>query len=399
MGALETLPIDSSRRKAWIRGKTSRFLLIIIIVIFISNFMAFTSAQRIGRAGRTGRSRAGREMHNSTKRQFSRATRAASSDAPASITVPLDKTPDGFPSFIPREFVDEIIEPACLDVLRNMQMAQLEVEGLGTVKTAYVHAPYVGSSPSPPAFVLLHGFDSSMLEFRRFVNKLAPLGDVYAVDLAGWGFSDCGFAENADQVLGPQQKRDHLKKFIQGVVGRSVTLLGTSLGGSVAIDFASEYQNVHVDRLVLVDAQGFIDGIGPMSKAPRFLSVLGVQVLKSVGLRQMANKMAYYDKDRYATDDAMRIGRLHTHLDGWVDANVAFMSSGGYAVSNKLEGLDLPCLVAWGRNDEILSPDNADKFMDVLKDAQLVWIDECGHVPALEQPDKLVEAIEGFMNE
>ena len=327
---------------------------------------------------------------------------AAQSGLGAAVaTIPLERTADGFPAFIPKEFVDEIAEPACLDVLRSMQMAELEVEGLGIVKTAYVHAPYAGpaSDTAPPAFVLLHGFDSSMLEFRRFISKLAPLGDVYAVDLAGWGFTDCGFAENANQSLGPQQKREHLKSFIQNVVQRQVTLLGTSLGGSVAIDFASVYQGVHVDRLVLVDAQGFIDGIGPMSMAPRFLSVLGVQVLKSVGLRQMANKMAYYDKKRYATDDAMRIGRLHTHLDGWVDANVAFMKSGGYSVSDKMQGLELPCCVVWGRNDEILDPSNADKFMEVLGDARLVWIDECGHVPALEQPDQLVAAIAPFMNE
>ncbi len=329
-------------------------------------------------------------------------SRSPKSDLDAiAATLPLDRTADGFPAFIPKEYVDEIVEPACLDVLRSMQMVELEVAGLGSVKTAYVHASYTGPvrDTEPPAFVLLHGFDSSMLEFRRLISKLAPLGNVYAVDLAGWGFTDCGFAENANRCLGPQQKRDHLKAFIQNVVQRPVTLLGTSLGGSVAIDFASEFQNVHVNRLVLVDAQGFIDGIGPMSKAPRFLSVLGVQVLKSVGLRQMANKMAYYDKDRYATDDAMRIGRLHTHLDGWVDANVAFMQSGGYAVSDKMKGLDLPCCVVWGRNDEILDPSNAEKFMEVLGDALLVWIDECGHVPALEQPDQLVSAIASFMDE
>lgn len=39
--------------------------------------------------------------------------------------------------------------------------------------------------------------------------------------------------------------------------------------------------------------------------------------------------MAYHDKKRFATDDAMRIGRLHTHLPGWTDANVQFMRSGG----------------------------------------------------------------------
>ena len=312
---------------------------------------------------------------------------------------PVERDTDGYPSFIPRDYIDEIQEPAALDMLKKMQLAQLMVPGLGLVKTAYVFEPCVkekASSEDHPAFVLLHGFDSSMLEFRRFVSQLNRVGDVYVVDLAGWGFSDCGFGERSDITLGPQQKREHLQKFIEDVVGRPVTLLGTSLGGSVAIDFASEYQHEWVDRLVLVDAQGFIDGIGPMSSMPRFLSVLGVQVLKSVGLRQMANKMAYFDKERYATDDAMRIGRLHTHLDGWTDANVAFMQSGGYAVSTRLGDIDIPCLVVWGRNDEILDPSYADRFMQVLKNAELVWIENCGHVPALEQPLKLVEAIEEF---
>ena len=132
---------------------------------------------------------------------------------------------------------------------------------------------------------------------------------------------------------------------------------------------------------------------------PRFLSVLGVLVLKSIPLRSMANKMAYFDKERYATEDAMRIGRLHTHLPGWTDANVAFMQSGGYAVSTRLKDITLPSLVVWGRNDEILDPSYADKFMNVLPQAQMVWIDACGHVPALEQPDALVSAIDSFLNE
>jgi hypothetical protein len=43
---------------------------------------------------------------------------------------------------------------------------------------------------------------------------------------------------------------------------------------------------------------------------------VAVQVLKSVPLRSMANQMAYFDKEKFATEDAMRIGRLHTHLPG-----------------------------------------------------------------------------------
>jgi pimeloyl-ACP methyl ester carboxylesterase len=104
--------------------------------------------------------------------------------------------------------------------------------------------------------VLLHGFDSSSLEFRRFHPLLSQVGDVYAVDLAGWGFTDCGFSgPDAERIaLGPPQKRAHLRAFLQQVVGRPVTLVGTSLGGTVAIDYATNHPE-NLDRLVLIDAQ------------------------------------------------------------------------------------------------------------------------------------------------
>lgn len=309
---------------------------------------------------------------------------------------------NALPGSLPLDKVAEIEEPSAREALNTMEFVSLTVEGLGRVDTAYVARRGFQSSINEiddrPAFVLLHGFDSSLLEYRRLIPLLSELGDVYAVDLAGWGFTDLGFAENPDIKLGPTQKRAHLQTFCQKVLGRPATLIGSSLGGSVAIDFAVEHPE-WVNRLVLVDAQGFIDGIGPMATMPRFLSVLGVQILKSVPLRQMANQMAYYDKKRFATDDAMRVGRLHTFMPGWLNANVAFMGSGGYSSqSSRMGQIQCPTLVVWGRQDEILSPSYAEAFLKALPDARLAWIEECGHIPALEQPQALVNAIKEFVS-
>ena len=40
-----------------------------------------------------------------------------------------------------------------------------------------------------------------------------------------------------------------------------------------------------------------------------------------------------------------------------------------------------------GRNDTITPPEVADEFKALLPDADLYWIDECGHAPMMEHPE------------
>ena len=128
---------------------------------------------------------------------------------------------------------------------------------------------------------------------------------------------------------------------------------------------------------------------------------LGVQVLRTTALRGAANKMAYHDVPTYATQDAMRIGRLHTHAEGWADANVAFIASGGYAMSGAPAELGRrgspPTLIVWGKDDEILPPkDSVDRIKGDIPHAKFAWAPDCGHCPHLEQPKLLADAMANF---
>jgi hypothetical protein len=59
-----------------------------------------------------------------------------------------------------------------------------------------------------------------------------------------------------------------------------------------------------------------------------------------------------------------------------------------------------PSLVLWGRQDGILDGDEfANKFVETLPDATLQWIENCGHVPHLEQPQETADAIASFVRE
>ena len=71
----------------------------------------------------------------------------------------------------------------------------------------------------------------------------------------GWGFTDAmPFTQQPDITISPQQKREHLYSFWQQNIGRPMALVGGSLGGAIALDFALAYPEA-VDRLVLIDAQ------------------------------------------------------------------------------------------------------------------------------------------------
>lgn len=298
-----------------------------------------------------------------------------------------------FPPFIP-ELVSEIGDSTALSMASRMQRAAVDVAGR-SIGTAYVGPSEedLKSYPSnSPVMVMLHGFDSSSLEHRRLHPLLSKHTPTYAVDLVGWGFTDhTPYQANPDLEVSPNLKRQHLKGFIEQVVkaqcgDRPVIVLGTSLGGAIAIDFAIHHPEL-CSRLALIAPQAFIDGIGPMSTMPKFLATLGVKVLRAEWLRQAANQVSYFNKDAMATRDALLVGRLHTHLPGWQEANVAYMQSGGYSISQRLPEVQVPALVMWGRNDEVLDPKlYADKVSNIPT-ARLLWVEKCGHVPHLEHPE------------
>lgn len=268
-----------------------------------------------------------------------------------------------------------IQEQACIDAANQMKRlavpVSLEVSSSGSVGISYIPflAPLGKKKKNTPPLILLHGFDSSGLEYRRLGPQLAARGiDAYAVDILGWGFTQL---DNVS-TFSASAKVEALKSAVQTLLGLDAPfcVAGASLGGAAAIELAAALaiggDNGGGDviseaaspstcvGLVLIDAQGFVDGVGPMALMPKPIAKLGVGVLRSVPLRNAANKMSYFDVEKFATEEAQVIGRLHCLRKGWSDAMVSFMQSGGFSPSSKIAKITSPSLVLWGRQDGIL---------------------------------------------
>lgn len=247
-------------------------------------------------------------------------------------------------------------EQACIDAAKRMTRVAVpvpnDISPSGSVGISYIKwAAEKSKRPKNPPLILVHGFDSSGLEYRRLGPRLAASGiDTYAVDILGWGFTQVDGVTSFSAAA----KVKALESFVDTMFGKDTPfcIAGASLGGAAAIELAAIKDSCA--GLILIDAQGFVDGVGPMAMLPTPLAKLGVGVLRSIPLRNSANQMSYYDKETFATEEAQVIGRLHCLRDGWTEAMVSFMQSGGFSPSSKVPLINSPALVLWGRQDGIL---------------------------------------------
>ncbi|XP_057962205.1 alpha/beta hydrolase domain-containing protein VTE7-like [Malania oleifera] len=266
-----------------------------------------------------------------------------------------------FPPFLPKE-VERIKDPFARKLAKRIERLPVQVTFSERCIMSSCVKPFVQSVMSP--VVLLHGFDSSCLEWRYMYPLLEEAGlETWAVDILGWGFSDLERLPSCDVT----SKRDHLYQFWKFYIKKPMMLVGPSLGAAVAIDFAANHPDA-VDKLVLIDASVYTEGTGNLAKLPRIAAYAGAYLLKSIPVRFYANRLAFNGISFSSRLDWTNVGRLHCLLPWWEDATVDFMISGGYNVSSQIEKVKQRTLGRDAAKNMSLK-----KHLDRTK--QRIWID------------------------
>ena len=295
-----------------------------------------------------------------------------------------------FPDFLPQD-VNLLTDTISIEFAQGMKRIAIPLT-VGnrnfTVDSAFVSRLKPENGSEPP-ILLLHGFDSSMLEFRRLLPKLAVNRSVFALDLLGFGFTD----RTGIQVITPEMIKAQIYGFWQMVMNKApMVLVGASMGGAAAIDFALTYPEL-VKQLVLLDSAGF-------AKAPVLakymvppLSDWATNFLRSPNVRRGVSLRAYADK-AFVTADAECCAALHLQMPKWSEGLAMFTRSGGYGfLSDRICEIAAPTQIIWGRQDRILGTKDAARFEAAISNSILYWLDDCGHVPHLEQPIKTARII------
>lgn len=291
-----------------------------------------------------------------------------------------------FPSFLPSA-VEQLTEPTSVAIAQQIVRQPIATPFReDPIETACVH-----SGEGNPPILLIHGFDSSVLEFRRLLPLLAAKHETWAIDLLGFGFTE----RLPGLAFSPSEIKAHLYAAWQQLIHRPVVLVGASMGGAAAIDFALTYPEA-VAKLVLLDSAGFAKGpaVGKFLLPP--IDFLAAEFLRRPRVRYAISKAAYHDPT-YASQDAALCAALHLAVPRWRQAMIAFTKSGGYNfLSDRIPELTQPTLILWGEGDRILGTQDAARFEQAIADSKLVWIPQCGHVPHLECPQLTAQHMLNF---
>lgn len=283
----------------------------------------------------------------------------------------------------------QLTEPASITLIQQIQQQPI----VTPLQEAAIATTYVRQGNNQPPLLLLHGFDSSVLEFRRLLPLLAEHHKTWSIDLLGFGFTERPPALAFD----PAAIKTHLYYTWKTLIGQPMVLVGASMGGAVAIDFALTYPEA-VQQLVLIDSAGLAKGPAVSKWMFPPLGYLATEFLRQPRVRRQVSCQAYFDPQQFVTEDALRCAALHLQVPNWRQALIAFTKSGGYTFSvAQIAQIQTPTLILWGDADRILGTKDADALQGAIAQSQLVWIPDCGHVPHLEKPQATAAAILSFI--
>jgi non-heme chloroperoxidase len=241
--------------------------------------------------------------------------------------------------------------------------------------------------------VLLHGVCMSSRFFREQVGPLSRVHRVITVDFRGHGASP-----PCDHGHTPAQYARDVHELIEQLELDDVVLVGWSMGAIVAWQYLRQF-GLHRVAAQVVVSQGPSD----LRRPDWPLGMLDLTELGELCVAiqdDMAGAFADFTPAMFAEplSDESRAWMLHEILRCRPTTATAILLGQTLPDARPvLDGLALPTLLAWGRDEKLMPVAAGEWIRDHVPGSELVLFERSGHCPMLEEPDRFNEVVAGFV--
>ena len=235
--------------------------------------------------------------------------------------------------------------------------------------------------------LLLHGFDSCFLEYRRLIPFLKKSNKLIIPDLYGFGF--------CPRSIGNKYGFEPLIKYLNSVLNyfsenQSIGIIGASMGGALALELA-RLNPQKINKLLLLSPAGLA---GKNPKIPWPLNHVGAYFLSQSFVRKGLCKQAFADPKKSVGPAEEQIASIHLKVPGWHSSLAEFAAEGG--VSNcGLPKPTQPLKIILGKYDRII-PRNEKEQTNRIYNSSIEIATKSGHLPHLEEPELVAQTWQNF---
>jgi len=278
-------------------------------------------------------------------------------------------------------------------------------------RMAYVEVcPTTPSFPGPgddEVLVLIHGIAGSSATWDGVLAAFERTGCrrlIIAPDMLGHGES-AGVGN--DFSLGAYA--NGLRDLLASLGHRRVTVVGHSLGGGVAMQFAYQFPQM-CERLVLVSSGGLGRAVSP---ALRLASLPGAGVVLPLLARTGLLGLGVAALDTAASvpflaGDSVSLHEYARHLESLTERahHEAFVDTVRSVIGprgQRISGTDrlyltagMPTMVVWGRRDPIIPFGHAERARSLMPHAWFEVFEAAGHFPHCDEPARFAELLTRF---
>ena len=246
------------------------------------------------------------------------------------------------------------------------------------------------SEQGEKCIVLLHGYLESMLVWEDFIPLLYKQVRVVTLDLPGHGIS---------VVTGER----HTMEYLADVVAEAMTTLGVerftvvghSMGGYVALALAERHAS-RLEGVVLLSSTPNPDTEEKRENRRREIAL--VKSGKKELLARVAPAAGFAESNRKRLKDY--IDDLTEQVHVTEDEGIVALLNGMIERKDQNQMLQTSTvrqLFILGRKDGYIVPEVAEQLVANHPQAEVVWLDESGHMGFIEEPERTAEALLNFV--
>jgi pimeloyl-ACP methyl ester carboxylesterase len=240
-----------------------------------------------------------------------------------------------------------------------------------------VHVYDADGRGSLPPMVVLHGLGSAASAFGPLLARLRPHARrVVAPELPGHGFSDPPSSQ-----LNPETFFVAVRDVLDELVDEPVILIGSSLGGALALRYAIE----RPDRLA---ALALVSPAGARLSVEEWADLIGTFKIESTAEARLLLERLYHRPPWYLR--ALAPGFREVMQRPAIRDILEAASPEHLPAPDSLLALAMPILVLWGQSERLLPPSSLDYFRRHLPGHAVIEEPEgFGHCPHFEAPARL----------